>query len=56
MIYVQFDVTDADIPSGSVALSSWGMSPGVAFGNVYVKDLPASAVAPGDKLAATWGL
>jgi len=50
-----FDVTDADISSGSVAISSWGMSPGVAFDNVQVEDLSASVVAPDGKLASTWG-
>jgi len=50
-----FDVTDADISSGSVALSSWGMSPGVAFDNVHIDDLSILAVAPDGKLAATWG-
>ena len=50
-----FDVTDADIPSGSIAVSSWGMSPGVAFDNVLLTDLAALAVNPGGKLTTTWG-
>ncbi|MBD3181846.1 DUF1080 domain-containing protein [Candidatus Poribacteria bacterium] len=50
-----FDVMDSSIPSGSVALSAWGMNPGVAFDNVSVTEISTSPVSPMNKIATTWG-
>jgi hypothetical protein len=50
-----FDVMDSDIPSGTVALSTWGMNPGVAFDNVEVVELSTSAVEYDGKLPIIWG-